>query len=226
MWSPGHRVFALASFNKEYFSFGATSVSLFWEARHATFTGSSRMSYVFAGDANNDLVSGNDLIYVPKDASEMNFQAFTVAGRTFTAADQAAAFEAYIQQDAYLKSHRGQYADRNGVALPMLRRADVSVTQDIFHNVKGQRNAFQIRLDIFNFFNMLNSDWGVSKRPIAAFNNNNQLQILTNPSADSQGRLTYRLATFNNELITKSFQTSASVADAYQFMLSLRYSFN
>jgi hypothetical protein len=226
MWSPGHRVFALASFSKEYFSFGGTSVSMFWEARHATFTGSSRMSYVFAGDANNDLVAANDLIYIPKDTSEMNFQAFTVGTRTFTSAEQATAFESYIQQDAYLSEHRGQYAERNGVALPMLRRADVSLTQDIFHNVKGQRNAFQLRLDVFNFFNMLNSDWGVSKRPIASFNNNNQLQILTNPAADTQGRLTYRLATFNNELITKSFQTSASVADAYQFMLSLRYSFN
>ena len=48
----------------------------------------------------------------------MNFQTFTVAngGPTFTAADQAAAFEAYISQDAYLSGHRGQFAERGAVA--------------------------------------------------------------------------------------------------------------
>ena len=41
---------------------------------------------------------------------------------------------------------------------------------------------------------MINSDWGVSQRPVASINNNNQLQILTNPGADAAGRATYRLA--------------------------------
>ena len=52
----------------------------------------------------------------------MNFSAFTVGTRTFTPAEQAAAFEAYIKQDAYLSEHRGEYAERNGAVMPMLRR--------------------------------------------------------------------------------------------------------
>ncbi|MBF8300163.1 MAG: hypothetical protein HW394_533, partial [Acidobacteria bacterium] len=227
LWSPGHRVFALATYSREYFSFGGTSVSLFWEARHSTTAiNSSRVSYVFAGDMNGDTVSANDLIYVPRDASEMNFAAFAVGARTFTAAEQADAFEKLIQQDPYLRKHRGEYAGRNAVALPMLRRADLSIMQDVFRNVAGQRNAFQIRADFFNFGNLLNSNWGVGMRPVAALNNNNQVQILTNPGVDAQGRANYRLALVNNELITKSFQTSATTSDVYQFMISLRYSFN
>ncbi|MSO83801.1 MAG: hypothetical protein EXQ53_10990 [Acidobacteria bacterium] len=227
LWSPGHRVFALATFSREYFSFGGTSMSLFWEARQST-TGisSSRVSYVFAGDMNGDTVSANDLIYVPRDVSEMNFAAFTVGTRTFTAAEQADAFEKLIQQDPYLSKHRGQYAGRNAVALPMLRRADLSIMQDIFRNVAGKRNAFQLRADFFNFGNLLNGNWGVGVRPVAALNNNNQVQILTNPGVDAQGRANYRLALANNELITKSFLTSATTSDVYQFMISLRYSFN
>jgi hypothetical protein len=57
-------------------------------------------------------------------------------------------------------------------------------------------------------------------------NTNNQLQILTNPAVDAQGRSTYRLATVNNELIRNTYQTSATTSDVYQFMVSLRYSFN
>jgi hypothetical protein len=159
IWSPGHRVFALVSYSHEYFKFGATTVSAFWEARPSLNTiNSSRLSYVFAADANGD-GSANDLIYIPRDASEMNFAQFTLNGRTYTAAEQAAAWETYIKQDPYLSKHRGQYAERNGLSYPMLRRMDLSIAQDLFHNLGGQRNAFQIRADIFNLGNLLNQNW-------------------------------------------------------------------
>ena len=229
LWSPGHRVYAMASFTREYFSFGSTSFSVFWEAREAqaSSTPSSRFSYVFAGDMNGDSVSGNDLIYIPRNTSEMNFATFTAPnGVTFTADQQASAFEQYIQQDAYLRDHRGEYAKRNGAKMPMFNRADLSITQNIFRNLRGQRNAFQIRLDFFNIGNLLNSDWGVSWQQVASTNTNNQTQILTNPGVDGQGRPTYRLATVNNQLVTQSHSRAAFTSDVYQWMLSLRYSFN
>jgi hypothetical protein len=228
LWSPGHRVFALGTYSREYFSFGSTSISLFWEMRHnnTSSTPSSRISYVFAGDLNNDSISANDLIYVPRDTSEMNFAPFTVGTRTFTAEEQAAAFEAYIRQDPYLSKRRGQYAERYGAAMPMLRRADLSIVQDVFRSLGGKRNALQVRADITNVGNLLNHNWGVGRRPTAPANTNNQVQILTNPAADAAGRATYRMAIANNQLITESFQKTAFTGDVYQFMVSLRYSFN
>ena len=202
---------------------------MFWEAREAqaSTTPSSRFSYVFAGDMNNDGVSGNDLIYIPANTSEMNFATFTTPnGITYTADQQAAAFEQYIQQDAYLREHRGEYARRNGARMPMFNRADLSISQDIFHNIRGQRNGFQIRFDIFNIGNLMNSNWGVSWQQVASTNTNNQTQILTNPGVDAQGRPTYRLATVNNQLVTKSHSRAAFTSDVYQWMMSLRYSFN
>ena len=206
LWSPGHRVFALVNYSRNYFGFGGTSVSAFWEARQSTINSSSRISYVFAGDMNGDSISANDLIYIPRNTSEMNFSAFTASGRTFTAEEQAAAFEAYIEQDAYLSKHRGEYARRNGVVMPMFRNIDLSITQDFFRNLGGQRNGFQVRVDILNFGNLLNHNWGVQQRPVGTTNTNQQLQLLTNPAVDAQGRPTYRLALFNNELIKKTFQ--------------------
>jgi hypothetical protein len=175
---------------------------------------------------NGDGVAANDLIYIPRDTSEMNFSTFTAGGRTFTAAEQAEAFEAYIQQDKYLRKNRGKYASRNGGVMPIFQRADLSITQDVFKDIRGQRNALQIRADILNVGNMLSSNWGVAQRPIASINNNNQLQILTNPAVDAAGRATYRLAVVNNQLIRNTFQSSAFTSDVWQFMLSLRYSFN
>jgi hypothetical protein len=237
MWSPGHRVFAAATYNREYFDFGSTSISVYWEARHSAIgtPASSRLSYVFAGDMNGDSIAQNDLIYVPRDTSEMNFATFTAGGRTFTAEEQAAAFERYIQQDDYLRTRRGLYAERNAAVLPMLRRADLTITQEIFRNVAGRRNGFEIRADFLNFGNFLNSKWGVGWRPVAAVNSSNQVQILTNPGVDVQGRPNYRLAVVSNQLISRSFERSANTrteasqnggTDVYQFMLSVRYSFN
>jgi hypothetical protein len=211
--SPGHRVFISTSYTQRYFGFGATTVAAFWDAHT-----NGNTSYVFSGDMNGDSAFGNDLIYIPRDQSEMNFAQFTASGHVFTPAEQAAAFDAYINQDSYLKQHRGEYAQRGAVFQPMVKRLDLSLTQDIFHSIAGRRHSGQIRLDVTNFGNLLNHDWGVSQRII-------QNQILTNATVDAQGRATYRLALVNGSLISKSFQTNAGIADVYVMMISFRYTF-
>jgi len=213
--SPGHRVFVSASYTRQYVGFGTTTVSAFWEGRT-----NGNTSYVFSGDLNGDTASGNDLIYIPRDVSEMSFQQFThTNGRVFTAAEQAAAWDAYIAQDSYLRKHRGEYAERGAVFLPMVRRLDLSVLQDLFHSIRGKRHAGQLRLDVQNFGNLLNHDWGVGQRLI-------RNQILTNGTADAQGRATYRMVIVNNEMLTKSLETTTFSSDVYQFMISFRYTFN
>ena len=220
--SPGHRVFVAGSYVKEFFRFGSTMVSVFWEART-----NGNASYTFTGDLNGDGGTSNDLIYIHRDTSEMNFQQFTVGARTFTAAEQAEAWNAYIEQDSYLSKHRGEYAERGAVFLPMVNRMDLSVSQELFANIGGKRNAFQIRVDVLNFGNLLNSNWGVGQRlvgsttslPIVA-------QPLTNATVDAQGRPTYRLRVVNNELIRRSLETTTFQQDVYTIQFSLRYSFN
>ncbi len=215
--SPGHRFFIAASYTKQYFGFGATSVAAFFDAHT-----SGNSSYIFSGDANGDANSSNDLIYIPKDQKEMNFKTLTVSGKTFTPGDQANAFDAYINQDAYLSQHRGEYAQRGAVFYPVTKRLDLSITQDLFHNLGGRRHSGQIRLDITNFGNLLNHNWGVGYSMITN-------RILTSPSADASGKLAYNLATITTstgpQLINKTFQTTAGTADVYVMMLSFRYSF-
>jgi len=148
----------------------------------------------------------------------MNFKPLTAGGRTYSPAEQAAAFEQLIQSDDYLSSHRGQYAERNAVLLPVVNRVDLSLTQDVFHSIGGKRHSGQIRLDITNFGNLLNHSWGVGQRLVNS-------QILTSPSADAQGRLTYNLQTLSGNLITSPLQTNAGINDVYVMMLSFRYTF-
>jgi hypothetical protein len=234
-WSngmQGHRVFLQGSYSRSYFDFGTTTISAFWEAQPSLQNFARNASYVFAGDMNGDGFSGNDLIYIPRDVSEMNFVPFTVGTRTFTADEQAQAFEAYINQDKYLREHRGQYAERGGLMLPIAKRLDLSITQDVFRNIGGRRNAGQFRIDFTNFGNLLNHNWGVGQRLVVPTTQASGAQLLTNPGVDAQGRATYRLALASGQLVTKSFETTTNIgtgttaADVYNFMLSFRYSFN
>jgi hypothetical protein len=228
--SPGHRVFAALSYRKEYFKFGATTVSLFWEgARNSPADplafDSRTASYAFSGDLNGDGGTSNDLIYIPRDASEMNFQEYSASGETFTVAEQQAAWEAFIKQDPYLSKHRGEYAERGGISLPMVYRADLSIAQDLFTNVGSTRNGLQLRIDFLNFGNLLNKDWGVGQRFVST-------QPLIVPTAaqggpaDSQGRAQYRLRNIGPQLISKTYEPTAGVTDVFRIQFGLRYMFN
>jgi Carboxypeptidase regulatory-like domain len=217
--APGNRVFLSATYTHQYFGWGGTTVSMFYSASPSINNFSTGNSYVFSGDANGDAAFNNDLIYIPKDQSEMNFRTLTVSGKTFTPADQAAAFDQYINNDDYLRSHRGQYAERNAFYNPMVGRIDLSIMQDVFHSVGGARHSGQVRLDITNFGNLLNHNWGVSQRLVNP-------QILTSPAADAQGRLSYQMQSASGNLITSPWQTNAGISDVYVMMLSFRYGFN
>ena len=62
--AQGHRVFWQATYSKQYFGFGSTTIAAFWDA-HPSFNGgaySSNGGYVFAGDMNGDgAVLGDDI---------------------------------------------------------------------------------------------------------------------------------------------------------------------
>ncbi len=217
---PGNRVFLTGSYRFEYKNFGATTLSFFWQG----YT-NGVASYVYATDLNGDLGFNNDLLYIPRNQSEMNFETFTASGRTFTSAEQAAAWDAYINQDPYLSQHRGEYAVRNAARLPMVKRLDFSVAQDLFKNVGSARHSLQFRADFLNFSNLLNHDWGVGQRFVGT-TAAGQNQPLTNTAVDANGAARYRLRVVNGQLLSRTFESTAGLADVYQIQFSLRYSFN
>jgi hypothetical protein len=213
--SPGHRFFLASSYRREYFGFGATSISAYFEARTI-----GNSSYIFSGDVNGDGATSNDLLYIHRNVSEMNFQ--DIPG--FTAAQQAAAWDAFISQDPYLSERRGQYAERGAVFLPLVKRLDMSITQDLFTNIGGERHRFQFRVDFVNFGNLLNKNWGVSQRLVS----NSPLIVPTAAQggpADAQGRMQYRMRTINNQLMSTSYEQTADLNDVYRVMFSLKYFF-
>jgi hypothetical protein len=125
----------------------------------------NRNSYTYAGDLNRDGIANNDLLYVPASASEIHFGKMVndaiVPADEADAAAQWTALNAFIDQDPYLKTRKGQYAERNGVTLPWFSQIDFRFMQDFYFNVKGRKNTIQVSLDIMNLGNLIYSGYGV-----------------------------------------------------------------
>jgi hypothetical protein len=130
---------------------------------------------------------------------------------------------AYIEQDDYLRNNKGKYAERNGGKLPWRNQVDVTFTQELFKNVGGSKNNFQFTMNIMNFGNMLNSNWGNVN-----FVKSAGILVPQNVAALTPGgavRPTFWLNTFDNKPIDSTFGTTQTFASTYFMQFGFRYNF-
>ncbi|TAF50054.1 MAG: hypothetical protein EAZ62_08365 [Sphingobacteriia bacterium] len=170
---------------------------------------------------NGDGINGNDLMYVPRNQSEMVFLPLAASGGApaATPAEQAAAFDAFINQDPYLKNMRGKVVERNGVLQPLLARFDLSVQLELFSNIGKNRHTIQLRGDVFNVGNMINSAWGVSN-----FVNTFQPLAATN-SVNAQGVPQFRMNRVNNSINYTTYRRGTGFGDVWNAQFGIRYIF-
>jgi Carboxypeptidase regulatory-like domain len=181
----------------------ATTFSAFGE-----YARGGRYNYTYGGDINNDGSGVNDLLFIPTTA-QIQTMAFT-GGQA-----QRNAYDAFIAQDDYLSANRGQYAERYGALAPWRAKVDVKIIQDYNFKVSSssdKKNTIQLSVDILNFGNLLNSDWGLTQTPISV------QPIGVNVIA---GVPTY---TFTGQQ-TKTYNYDASLLSRWQAQFGVRYIF-
>ena len=156
-FDPGSRVVGFVSYKKEYMNKSmSTNISLYYNGQSG-----QPLSYIYNGDMNYDGAS-NDLIYIPAQQSDINLVAIPAKGTVaeVTANQQWAQLNAFIEGDAYLSEHRGEYAKRNGARLPFQHNFDVRIMQEFKLKTGPITNKLQISFDLLNVGNLFNSDWG------------------------------------------------------------------
>lgn len=199
-----HRIVGTAN---KTFNYGdgtwATTISIFME-----YSQGGRFTYTYSGDANNDGSGLNDLIYIPTE-SELQQYTFSTSGSS-TPAEQRQAFNAFIEQDDYLSSRRGQYAEKYAILSPWSSRWDVRVVQDL--NLGNNRLSFSI--DVLNAGNLLNSDWGVRQAPV----NTQPVGISVDPNTQQP---TFSFDTSQSNTFTDRF----NLQSRWQVQFGIRYSF-
>jgi outer membrane receptor protein involved in Fe transport len=181
-----HRIVGSATYIKPWSERFRTSVGLFVEVaegnRYAG-SGGNRYSFIYSGDVNGDGF-GNDLIYIPRDQSEIALATCDDAcGANVTPDQQWAALNAFIEQDPYLSQHRGEIAERNGAVNPWYSNVDLRILQDIAFGGTTRHN-FQVSFDILNLGNLISSDWGV--REVASSSATSPLRLVTDASGVPQ----------------------------------------
>ncbi|WP_299680013.1 carboxypeptidase regulatory-like domain-containing protein [uncultured Dokdonia sp.] len=149
-----HKIVSSQSYSFQINSNNQGFVSFLYNGRAG-----SPFSYVYQGDLNQDGSSRNDVIYVPRNASEINLIDIVDANGTIvtTAAQQWERLNTFIENDSYLRERRGQIAERNGARTPWNHELDMKL--EYKHNFKNG-HAIEMSFDMLNVFNFINKDWG------------------------------------------------------------------
>lgn len=161
-FSQGHRTLANAVVDIKWTDNVKTSIGLFYQGAEGT-----PYSYVVGGGRSNRLINDTGegftpLPFIPATFADANLVDITDndGNVTFSAEDQYAALDAFIEGDDYLRTRRGQFAERNRNRAKWSHVVDLKFTQDFSLQFGEQKHAFQLSADIFNFTNFINKDWG------------------------------------------------------------------
>jgi hypothetical protein len=211
-YMQAHRINAYGSYRLNYLNEKASTTFGFTYS----VAPAGRFSYTYSGDMNGDN-QFNDLIYVPRSQSDILLRDLG----TYTAAQQWADLDKYINQDKYLSSRRGQYAERNGAELPWSANFDFKIIQDFYINVAGKKNTLQFTLDVFNFGNYVSPQWGLNQTPLRA----GLLNYVTNDATTGRPvfQFPYRSGTTP---LSDTFQRSFGLGSRWQAQFGVRYIFN
>lgn len=143
-----HKVTFAATYKKRYAPLLELSAGLVYQ-----LTSGQRYSLCFgeAVDFNGDGAYGSTLMYIPTEQE--------MAQMHFADSESQQLWNDFIEDDSYLRSHRGSFAERNALQTPAEHRIDLHLAHGFYFGKKSGRKL-ELSLDVMNFGNMLCRHWG------------------------------------------------------------------
>ena len=166
--TPSSSVLAYSNFDLRQRIVATLSGNLMWSKSNSTslaffYSGVSGSPYSLVYQS-APFGSGSNapLPYIPKDQSDINLidKKDGSSNIIYSAAQQWADLSSFIDGDKYLKTRKGQYAERNGLRTPWNHELDMKLMHEFKFGKDKKSQSLQISLDIFNVLNLINSDWG------------------------------------------------------------------
>ena len=203
-----HRIIGDLSYNFNYGRGLGTTISMFYEGRSG-----NGFSYMYDNNVNGDQSFGdNDLVFVPASRSDVSDQ---------VSDEEWAKIETFINSSDALQDARGGIFPRNSAREPWQNRLDLRIAQKI-PSLRGQN--FELTLDVRNFLNFLNNDWG--KVQFVNFNADNFLDFR---GYDAQGKpivtLDPRDSNGDGVITQEDSYSTATFSSRWQMQFGIRYSF-
>lgn len=169
-------------------------------------------SYTYSNDINGDGLA-YDLMYIPRDDSEIKFS---------SEADRIA-FWQFVDQDDYLKNHRGEYADAYGARAPWVHTFDFKYAHDFDVKIGSTKHKLQLIANLENIGNLLNSKWGVAKQIPGT--SNYQFKLLSVANAADVKKGAEPIFRMNTDL-TSTWDYNHSYGQCWRLQLGVKYYFN
>ena len=207
-----------------------------------TFASGSPFTYVYNNNFFGNGQQPVQLAFIPGSATDITLVSRANSSQPYTVdatGAQYAALNSFIDNDPYLKTRRGQYAERNGARTPWNNQADVRLMVEarlgnLAPNAAGvvaAGHSIQISFDVQNVGNMLNKNWGRQYFVPNTFNSTLGTGLTQVAFANAAGAIssTYGATTFNRPAFTYNGAPATysidQLASRWQGQLGVRYSF-
>ncbi len=191
----GHRTVGTIDYKVTWADNISTTIAIFYNGQSGL-----PFSYVIGGsrDARNlnnergSISRWRSLVYVPRNQDDINLIDYMDGNVLVTAQEQWENLDAYIEDDPHLSKRRGQYAQKNAGRAPWANIFDLAIRQDVGIKAGGKLHNIQLSLDIFNFANLLNNEWGTQYVIPGNFNNYEFLNFESFADDGTTPQYTYR----------------------------------
>lgn len=202
-----HRIVSTANYRVDWNQTNKfiTTFSLFFSSASGL-----PFSYGLINTTYNGTGQSQSLVYIPKTEELSKF---------FADPAQASAFDAYVNNDKYLKTRRGEFTERNGGRTPWNTQLDFRLAQDFNLKVGKNTHTITFTYDIMNLTNLLDKKWGWVYFSPNTFNSMASTGLkVTAPATPGA----YPAYTWSNPGVPYSLDLFSS---RYQMQAGLRYTF-
>ncbi len=109
-------------------------------------------SYIYSNDLNGDGLS-TDLMYIPNSVNDLQW----------VSEEDMNAFKTFMDNDPYLSTHKGQYAEAYAGRSPWAHLLDARIAKTFKKTYGNTTHCFELSANFDNILNMFNSNWGLYK---------------------------------------------------------------
>jgi len=109
-------------------------------------------SYIYSNDMNGDGIA-TDLMYIPNSANDLKW----------VSEEDKAAFQTFMDNDPYMSTHKGQYAEAYAGRSPWTHLLDARIAKTFKKTIGKTTHCFELSANVNNILNMFNSSWGLYK---------------------------------------------------------------
>jgi hypothetical protein len=127
-----------------------------------------------------------------------------------------------MEQDSYLSSHKGQYAESYAARPGLVHKLDLRFVQGYSFNAGKTKNTIQVSLDVLNIGNLINSNWGVNKNMAAS----NYGKILKYDGKDANNVPSFSTIKVSGEYPTETYSPYINNSQCWSLQIGVRYIFN